>query len=62
MVSVSKLIEIDFEFRFVNSTFSIFKNNVYIGGGIKIDKTFKFELDPNFENTYLSLHIDVNIK
>jgi hypothetical protein len=62
LISVSKLDIVGFGFLFVNSTFSIFKCGNCIGGGIKIDGLFKIDLDANFENNYLSLHIDVGIK
>jgi hypothetical protein len=62
LISVSKLDIIGFYFLFINSTFSIFKSENFIGGGIKIDGLFKIDLDPNFENNNLSLHINVGTK
>ena len=53
---------VGFGFWFINSTFSIFKGKQIVGGGIKTDGLFKIDLDPNFENNYLSLHTDVGIK
>ena len=41
------------DFGFVNSTFSIFKGEQFIGGGIKTNGLFKIDLDPNFENNYI---------
>ena len=46
----------------INSTFSIFKGENFVGGGIKIDGLFKIDLDPSFENNYLSLHPNIDIK
>jgi hypothetical protein len=62
LISVSKLDIIGFGFLFINSTFSIFKGENFIGGGIKIDGLFKINLDPNFENNNLSLHTNVGPK
>jgi hypothetical protein len=62
LIYVSILDDDGFGFWFINSTFSIFKGEQFIGGGIKVDGLFKIDLDPNFENNYLSLHTDVGIK
>jgi hypothetical protein len=62
LISVSKLDVIGFSFWFINSTFSIFKCENFIGGGTKIDSLFKIDLDPNFENNHLSLHSSVGTK
>ena len=62
LISVSKLDIIGYGFWFINSTFSIFKGENLVGGGIKIDGLFKIDLDPNFENNYLSLHTNIGIK
>ena len=62
LISVSKLDIIGYGFWFINSTFSIFKGENLVGGGIKIDGLFKIDLDPNFENNYLSLHTNIDIK
>jgi transposase InsO family protein len=62
LISVSRLDNVGFGFWFINSTFSIFKGEQFIGGGIKTDGLFKIDLDPNFENNYLSLHTNVGIK
>jgi hypothetical protein len=62
LISVSKLDVIGFSFWFINSTFSIFKGENFIGGGTKIDGLFKIDLDPDFENNHLSLHFSVGIK
>jgi hypothetical protein len=62
LISVSKLEVFGYGFWFINSTFSIFRDNNFIGGEIKIDGLFKLSLDPNFENNYLSLHTDIGIK
>jgi hypothetical protein len=59
LISVSKLDIIGFDFLFISSTFSIFKGENIIGGGIKIDDLFKIDLDSNFENNNLSLHTNV---
>ena len=53
---------IGYGFWFINSTFSIFKGENLVGGGIKIDGLFKIDLDPNFENNYLSLHTNIGVK
>jgi hypothetical protein len=44
LISVSKLDIIGFSFWFINSTFSIFKGENFIGGGTKIDGLFKIDL------------------
>jgi hypothetical protein len=62
LIYVSKLDNVGSGFWFINSTFSIFKGEQFIGGGIKTDGLFKIDLDSNFENNYLSLHTDVGIK
>jgi hypothetical protein len=62
LIFVSKLDNVGFGFWFINSTFSIFKGEQFVGGGIKTDGLFKIDLDPNFENNYLSLHTDVGMK
>jgi hypothetical protein len=62
LISVSKLDVIGFSFWFINSIFSIFKGGNFIGGGTKIDGLFKIDLDPNFENNYLSLHSSIGTK
>jgi hypothetical protein len=62
LISVSKLDIIGYRFLFINSTFSIFKGENFIGGGIKVDSLFKIDLDPNFENNYLSFHTNFGIK
>jgi hypothetical protein len=62
LISVSKLDVIDFSFWFINSTFSIFKGENFIGGGTKIDGLFKIDLDSYFENNHLLLHSSVGIK
>jgi hypothetical protein len=46
-ISVSKLDVFGYGFWFINSTFSIFRDNNFVGGGIKIDGLFKLSLDPN---------------
>jgi hypothetical protein len=62
LISISKLDVIGFSFWFINSTFSIFKGENFIGGRTKIDGLFKIDLDPDFENNHLSLHSSVGIK
>jgi len=53
LISVSKLDVLGYGFWFINSTFSIFRDNNFIGGRTKIDSLL---------NSYLSLHTDVGIK
>jgi hypothetical protein len=62
LISISKLDVFGYGFWFINSIFSIFRNNNFVGGGIKVDGLYKLSLDPNFENNYLSLHTDIGIK
>jgi hypothetical protein len=62
LISVSKLDVIGFGFLFINSTFSVFKGENFIGGGTKVDGLFKIDLYSNFENNHLSLHSSVGTK
>ena len=62
LIYVSKLDIIGYDFWFINSTFSSFKGENFVGGGIKIDGLFKIDLVINFENKYLSLHGKIHKK
>ena len=53
LISVSRLDTVGFIFWFINSTFSIFKGEQFIGGGIKTDGLFKIDLDPSFDPLFL---------
>ena len=62
LISIARLVGFDFSFLFENSTFSIFKNKVFVGGGYLVDCLYKIKLDSTYECNYSIMHVDVGIK
>lgn len=62
LVSLSRLDNDGYSFKFRNGCFSLFQYAHFIGYGILYDGLYKLKLDNNFTETLLNLHYDVGTK
>lgn len=62
LVSISRLVQLEFKFNFVISNVYIFKYSTFVDNGFLINGLYKLHLDSSFENSLFILHNDIDTK
>lgn len=59
LISIVRLVSLEYKFVFEQTTCNIYKNNNFIGSCVLFNSLYKLNLDPTFESNIFTLHDEI---